>query len=103
MRTRIIPPMRTESLAFLRKLLDTPSPSGFEREGQRVWLDYVRANGATRTWNDAYGNCFAELSPTPTVSPRDKDTLFGGNGFVEGVNSGVVQSSIGANRLGEVG
>ncbi|MEY4810514.1 MAG: hypothetical protein RI986_852, partial [Planctomycetota bacterium] len=50
MRPRIIPPMRTESLAFLRKLLDTPSPSGFEREGQRVWLDYVRANGATRTW-----------------------------------------------------
>jgi hypothetical protein len=34
---------------------------------------------------------------------RDEDTLFGGNGFVEGVNSGVVQSSIGTNRLGEVG
>jgi hypothetical protein len=29
-----------------------------------VWLEYVRANGATRTWNDAYGNCFAELAPT---------------------------------------
>jgi endoglucanase len=68
--------MRIESLAFLRKLLDTPSPSGFEREGQRVWLDYVRANGATRTWNDAYGNCFAELLPTPSVSPRDEETLF---------------------------
>jgi len=56
--------MRIESLQFLRKLLDTPSPSGYERDGQRVWLEYVRANGATRTWNDAYGNCFAELSPT---------------------------------------
>ena len=56
--------MRSESLAFLRTLLDTPSPSGFERDGQRVWLDYVRASGATRTWNDAYGNCFAELVPT---------------------------------------
>lgn len=56
--------MRTESLAFLRRLLDTPSPSGFEREGQRTWLEYVRSNGATRTWNDAYGNCFAELAPT---------------------------------------
>ena len=56
--------MRPESLAFLRTLLDTPSPSGFERDGQRAWLDYVRANGATRTWNDAYGNCFAELAPT---------------------------------------
>lgn len=53
--------MRSESLAFLRSLLDTPSPSGFEREGQKVWLDYVRANGATTTWNDAYGNCFAAL------------------------------------------
>jgi endoglucanase len=56
--------MRIESLQFLRKLLDTPSPSGYERDGQRVWLEYVRANGATRTWNDAYGNCFAELAPT---------------------------------------
>ena len=61
---RTIPPMRSESLAFLRSLLDTPSPSGFERDGQRKWLEYVRANGATRTWNDAYGNCFAELAPT---------------------------------------
>jgi len=61
---RTIPPMRSESLAFLRTLLDTPSPSGFERDGQRKWLEYVRANGATRTWNDAYGNCFAELAPT---------------------------------------
>ncbi|MFM9145563.1 MAG: M42 family peptidase, partial [Phycisphaerales bacterium] len=60
--------MRSESLAFLRKLLDTPSPSGFERDGQRVWLDYVRAAGATRTWNDADGTCFAELAPTVPAS-----------------------------------
>lgn len=56
--------MRSESLAFLRSLLDTPSPSGFERAGQRVWLNYVRANGATKTWNDSYGNCFAALDAT---------------------------------------
>ena len=61
--------MRIESLQFLRKLLDTPSPSGYERDGQRVWLEYVRANGATRTWNDAYGNCFAELAPTAAPPP----------------------------------
>ncbi|MEY4821298.1 MAG: hypothetical protein RLY72_950, partial [Planctomycetota bacterium] len=29
--------IRPESLAFLKELLDTPSPSGFERDGQRVW------------------------------------------------------------------
>jgi putative aminopeptidase FrvX len=55
--------MRTESLAFLKRLLDQPSPSGHERAGQRLWLDYVRPF-ATRTWNDAYGNCFAALEPS---------------------------------------
>jgi len=60
--------MRDESLAFLQRLLDTPSPSGFERDGQRVWLDYVRPL-ATRTWNDAYGNCFAELLPADGGDP----------------------------------
>jgi endoglucanase len=69
---RTIPPMRSESLAFLRTLLDTPSPSGFERDGQRKWLEYVRANGATRTWNDAYGNCFAELAPTAAPAAGTK-------------------------------
>ena len=65
--------MRPESLDFLRKLLDTPSPSGFEHEGQRTWLGYVRQH-ADRTWHDAYGNCFAELKPSsgapdaPTVA-----------------------------------
>ncbi|MSR69549.1 MAG: M42 family peptidase [Phycisphaerales bacterium] len=55
--------MRTESLSFLRRLLDTPSPSGFEHDGQRLWLDYTKPL-ATKTWSDAYGNCFAELLPT---------------------------------------
>lgn len=80
-----IPPMRPESLAFLRRLLDTPSPSGFERDGQRAWLDYVRANGAHTTWNDAYGNCFAALEPTegrPSAKggagPGSEDAVSGG-------------------------
>src|SRR5262245_51560381 len=38
----ILPAMREQSLAFLRELLNTPSPSGFEARGQRVWLDYVQ-------------------------------------------------------------
>ncbi len=33
--------MRTESLEFFKKLIETPSPSGFELEGQKVWIDYV--------------------------------------------------------------
>ena len=50
--------MRKESLQFLQKLLNTPSPSGHEARGQRVWLDYV-SRFAAKTRTDAYGNAVA--------------------------------------------
>jgi len=50
------------SLQFLEKLINTPSPSGFEAKGQRVWLDYV-AQFADETSTDAYGNAIAVLNP----------------------------------------
>ncbi|MCX8155562.1 MAG: M42 family metallopeptidase [Verrucomicrobiae bacterium] len=53
--------MRKESLEFLQTLVNTPSPSGQERRGQRVWLNYVRAY-AEETFSDAYGNCVAVLN-----------------------------------------
>lgn len=53
--------MRTESLEFLRTLVNTPSPSGHEARGQRVWLDYVKPF-AEETFSDAYGNCVAVLN-----------------------------------------
>ena len=34
--------MRDESLDFLKRLLTTPSPSGYESAGQRVWCEYAR-------------------------------------------------------------
>jgi endoglucanase len=43
---------------FLDELLETPSPSGFEGPGQRVWLDYVEPY-ADRVETDAYGNSVA--------------------------------------------
>ncbi len=54
--------MRPESLTFLRSLLDTPTPSGFEQEGQRLWLSYVSAF-ASSTWTDSYGNAMAAVGP----------------------------------------
>lgn len=54
--------MRPESLEFLKKLLITPSPSGFERAGQRVWLDYI-APYADETRTDTYGNALAVINP----------------------------------------
>jgi len=44
--------------AFLNELLTTPSPSGFEANGQRVWVDYVSAF-ADDVGTDAYGNAVA--------------------------------------------
>src|SRR6266576_1308695 len=53
--------MRDQSLTFLRNLINTPSPSGPEVRGQRVWLDYV-APYAVDTFTDAYGNAVAVLN-----------------------------------------
>ncbi|MBM3824284.1 MAG: M42 family metallopeptidase [Verrucomicrobia bacterium] len=60
--------MRKASLEFLKTLIHTPSPSGHETRGQRVWLDYVKAF-ADETYSDAYGNCVAVLNKggTPRV------------------------------------
>jgi putative aminopeptidase FrvX len=53
--------MRDESIAFLRTLVNTPSPVGHEARGQRVWLDYA-SKFADTTFSDAYGNCVAVLN-----------------------------------------
>jgi putative aminopeptidase FrvX len=54
--------MRDASYDFLKQLLETPSPSGFETRGQRVWASYAGQH-ADRIESDAYGNVFAELNP----------------------------------------
>ncbi len=46
--------------AFLDDLLTTPSPSGFETAGQRVWVDYV-SEFADEVQTDEYGNAVAVL------------------------------------------
>ena len=53
--------MREQSLNFLRTLVNTPSPTGHEVRGQRVWLDYA-GQFAEETSSDAYGNCVAVLN-----------------------------------------
>jgi endoglucanase len=51
-----------DSYEFLKSLLETPSPSGFERKGQRVWSDYV-GPFADKVESDPYGNVFATINP----------------------------------------
>jgi endoglucanase len=53
--------MRESSLNFLRTLVNTPSPTGHEVRGQRVWLDYAK-QFSDETFSDAYGNCVAVLN-----------------------------------------
>jgi putative aminopeptidase FrvX len=57
------PPMNLDAKSFLFQLLNTPSPSGFEAAGQKVWLTYVR-QFADSVQNDAYGNAWATLRGT---------------------------------------
>lgn len=49
----------SESLEFLRKLLDTPGPSGFESAPAGVWRDRARAFAAVS--GDVAGNSLAEV------------------------------------------
>ena len=55
--------MRKESFDFLKKLLSTPTPSGSEAAGQKLWCDYARQY-AHEVVTDSYGNAVAVLNPS---------------------------------------
>jgi endoglucanase len=55
--------MDAKAKAFLFELLRTPSPTGFEMAGQRVWAKYA-GHFADRVENDAYGTTWATLEGT---------------------------------------
>ena len=52
--------MESRAFAFLRRLLDAPGPSGYERPPTRVWRDEARSF-ADEVWGDVVGNSFARL------------------------------------------
>src|SRR5688500_8655715 len=56
-----------ESIAFLKKLLDTPGPSGFESAPARVWRDQAREFAEVS--GDVAGNSIAEVNAkgAPTI------------------------------------
>lgn len=51
-----------ESKDFLLKYLDNPSPSGFEREGQKMWLSYIKQY-VDDTIIDNYGTVVGVINP----------------------------------------
>jgi putative aminopeptidase FrvX len=56
------------SLAFLKRLLDSPAPSGFEGPAARVWREEA-ATFAENVTGDVAGNSMAEVNPrgSPTI------------------------------------
>src|SRR2546427_1973755 len=57
--------MTQDTLEFLKRLLDTPGPSGFETAPARVWRDHVK--GFTdQVTSDVHGNSVAALNPKGT-------------------------------------
>ena len=52
--------MEEAALNFLFDLLQRPSPTGFEVEGQRCWVEYLTACSDAID-SDAYGNAWAEI------------------------------------------
>lgn len=52
-------------LAFLETLINTPSPTGFEYTGQKVWMDYVRPY-VDEIFTDAYGTAVGVINPKGT-------------------------------------
>src|SRR6266550_247923 len=56
------------SLAFLKRLLDTPAPSGYEGPAARVWREEA-ATFAEKVSTDVSGNSIAEVNAggSPTI------------------------------------
>ncbi|WBO85044.1 M42 family metallopeptidase [Hymenobacter yonginensis] len=54
--------MRSESFDFLQKYLNNPSPTGFEKEGQKIWLDYIRPY-IDEYFVDTYGTVVGVINP----------------------------------------
>ncbi|HSC52326.1 MAG TPA: M20/M25/M40 family metallo-hydrolase [Phnomibacter sp.] len=51
-----------ESFAFMQQYLNTPSPVGFEKSGQQVWLNYVKKY-TDDYFTDPYGSAAAIINP----------------------------------------
>ncbi|WP_139924083.1 M42 family metallopeptidase [Hymenobacter sp. DG01] len=54
--------MRQESFDFLQKYLNNPSPTGFEKEGQQLWLEYIKPY-IDEYFVDTYGTVVGVINP----------------------------------------
>ena len=60
--------MNKQSSDFLKKILETPSPTGMEIEAQRIWAKYIAPYTDTQEC-DAYGSTWATLRSKQEGAP----------------------------------
>ena len=56
----------SEAQSFLEELLITPSPTGYESEGQKVWKNYI-SKFSDKVESDAYGSAIAKIDTNSDV------------------------------------
>ncbi|WP_348797398.1 M42 family metallopeptidase [Flavobacterium adhaerens] len=54
--------LNTSSIAFLEKYLNNASPTGYESEGQKIWMDYLKPYVDTFI-TDTYGTAVGVINP----------------------------------------
>src|SRR5690606_19404365 len=54
--------LTAKSLKFLENYINNPSPTGFESEGQKMWLDYIKPY-VDEYFVDTYGSVAAVINP----------------------------------------
>ncbi len=55
---------------FLEAYLNNTSPTGFELEGQKLWLDYIKPN-IDEYFTDNYGTVVGVINPKVQVQSSD--------------------------------
>ena len=55
--------LSTQSMAFLKNYINTPSPVGFESGGQKLWMEYIRPY-VDSFITDPYGTAVGVINPT---------------------------------------
>lgn len=54
--------LNTKSLSFLENYLNNASPTGFESQGQQLWMNYLKPYVDT-IFTDTYGTCVGVINP----------------------------------------
>ena len=55
-----------KSEAFLEKYINNPSPTGFESNGQKLWLDYIKPYIDSH-FVDTYGTVVGVINPEANI------------------------------------